>query len=163
MKQRPHKITENGNYPFYSYHSKEYIEYQGCGNVSAEENKRKYSIENKSKKEVVKYKIDGGLLTDVDGKKCDFGFYTEDDVLFLVELKGSDYCQAIEQIINTIEKLVKAPKIKITKINARVVLSRVRPPELRSSGEQKLRRILDSYGKDNDNLKKKDIQMTEFL
>ena len=169
MKQRQHKITDNGNYPFYSYHSKEYIEYQGCGDVSAKENGRKYSIENRSKKEIVKYKIDKGLLTDADGEKCDFGFYTEDDVLILVELKGSDYCKAVDQTIHTIDKLIKEPQIKISKIYARIVLSKVRNPEVRSSNEKKLIRILDSYGKENDNLdkiqnlKRKDIQMTEVL
>ena len=109
------------------------------------------------------------MLTDADGEKCDFGFYTEDDVLILVELKGSDYCKAVDQTIHTIDKLIKEPQIKISKIYARIVLSKVRNPEVRSSNEKKLIRILDSYGKENDNLdkiqnlKRKDIQMTEVL
>lgn len=155
------KITDH----FYTHYNKQYIEYQGCSDVSASECGRKYSIKNKSKKEIVKYKIDGGLINDPNEIKCDYGFYTKGDnnILFLVELKGSDYNHAIEQIINTIKLLVTEPKITVDKINARIVVSKARPPELRSSNEQKLRRILDTYGLDKDNLKKQSIQMTEII
>ncbi len=40
MKQQ-NKITNDSNFPFYQYHDKRCIEYQGCGNVSATENGRK--------------------------------------------------------------------------------------------------------------------------
>ncbi len=163
MKLQQTKITDSDNYPFYQYHDKTCIEYQGCGNVSASESGRKYSIDNKSKKEIVKYKIDGGLINDDNEIKCDYGFYTEDNVLYLVELKGGDYGHAIDQIINTVKKLVKEPKIILSKLNARVVISKARPPELRSSNEQKLKRLLDSYCFDKDNLKKQSQQMTEIL
>jgi len=165
MKQQNqhNKITDSNDYPFYQYHDKKCIEYQGCGNVSASENDRKYIIVNKSKKEVVKYKIDGGLINDEEEIKCDYGFYTEDDVLFLVELKGGNYSHAINQIINTIQLLIKNPKIKISKINARIVASRVSKPEMRSSSEKKLKIILDGYHPNKDNLKKQSIQMTETL
>ncbi len=69
----------------------------------------------------------------------------------------------IEQIANTINKLVKEPAIKVNKINARIVVSKARPPELRSSNEQKLKRVLDSYGLSKDNLKKQSIQMAEVI
>ena len=165
MNQTQNKININGNFPFYIYHEKgnDCVCYQGCGNASAEERGRKYSIENKSKKEIIKYKIDGGLITDDNDIKCDYGFYTEDDLLILVELKGGDYSHAIEQIINTIKLLITIPKIKISSVKARIVVSKIRQPELRSSDEQKLKRILDSFRKDNDNLKKQVAQMTEIL
>ena len=82
-------------YPFFVQYQS-YIENHGCSNQSAQENSRKYLIDNKSKKEIVKYKIDGGLLTDQDALKCDYGFYTEDDFIYFVEHKGSDYSHAID-------------------------------------------------------------------
>ena len=156
--------NENGEpqFPFFDCYQKG-IENHNCGNQSAQENGRKYIIDNKSKKEIVKYKIDGGLLTDQNVLKCDYGFYTENNFLFLVELKGSDYSHAIEQIINTIYLLIEKPQIKVSKINARIIVSKLPSPELRSSNEKKLKRILDSYGKDENNLKKQTRQLTDVL
>jgi hypothetical protein len=149
-------------FPFFNAYQN-YIENHNCGDQSAQECGRKYSIINKSKKEIVKYKIDGGLINNNDEIRCDYGFYTEDKFLFLVELKGRDYSQAIDQIINTISLLIEKPKIKVSKINARIVASKLSSPELRSSNEKKLKRLLDSYCFDKDNLKKQSQQMTEIL
>lgn len=139
------------------------IEYQGFGNSSASENGRKYVIENKSKIKLFKYKIDGGLINDDNEFKCDYGFYTIDDILYLVELKGRDYGHAIDQIINTIQLLLKKPQISVAKVNSRIIVSKISQPELRSSNEKKLKIMLDSYCHDNDNMKKQSIQMTELI
>ncbi|MBR4625560.1 MAG: hypothetical protein IKO56_08525 [Alphaproteobacteria bacterium] len=153
----------NDNEMTFDKHYVNCIEYQGCGNSSASESGRKFVIENRSKIKILKYKIDGGLINDDNEIKCDYGFYTANDVLYLVELKGSDYGHAIDQIINTIKLLLKKPHINVAKVNSRIVVSKITQPELCSSNEKKLKIMLDEYCRDKDNLKKQSIQMTETL
>ena len=65
--------------------------------------------------------------------ECDFGIYTEENVLFLIELKNPErgYEHALEQIINTIELLIKANQISVKELNARIVVKNY--PEIPSS------------------------------
>ena len=79
--------------------------------------------------------------------KCDYGIYTEEGWLFLIELKGKDLEHALDQLNNTISILIKRPNIKVKKLNARVVLSRVSVPRLFTSKENRLKQLLyKSYG-----------------
>lgn len=117
---------------------------------------RKYIAQNIRKKGIVVYQIDGGLLKDATQLKCDYALLTEDNHLYLVELKGSDYPHALEQIIHTIQVL--EPEVNL--LNARVVLSKVRVPGLRVTQEVKLQNLLSRYHGD---LKKKAVELEEKI
>lgn len=121
---------------------------------------RKYSLENDLKKDLVVYRVDGGVIQGNNSDKCDFAIYTEDKWLVLVELKGADYNKAIEQIISTIDQLVKNPKVSVNRVFSRIVLSKVRTPELRTSAETTLKNIMSQY---QGNLKKSTTELKEKL
>ena len=106
----------------------------------------KYVCKNNKRKKVTIYKIDGGIIKSQTVNKCDFALYNNnDDVIYFVELKGSDYDQAIEQIGSTISDLIISNNIKINIINARIVLTKVRTPEINTTKEMKLRLLLNRY------------------
>ena len=106
------------------------------------------------------YWVDGKLIaSDVRSGKCDFAIYTDTGSLYLIELKGADYVHALEQIYDTIVRLI-TPDVNIKVIHARVVLSKVQTPALRSSVETKLTKLLKKYEGD---LQKASVQMQETL
>lgn len=149
-------------FPFYEqYHDSSYIKSHDCRpEVSLKDKRenRKYILVNDSNKEVVVYLVDGGIITTTSEKKCDYAIYTEDDLLILVELKGSDYLKALEQINNTITLLIKNQSIKLSKMHARVVLSRMPTPAIITTEEKKLKDRLKIY---KGNLEKKNILLKE--
>ncbi len=64
---------------------------------------------------------------------------------FFVELKGSDLLKAIDQINSTIDELLK--KLENHLINARIVLTKVRVPNLRNNPNMiKFEKRLRKYG-----------------
>ena len=133
-----------------AYHDATYILRHDCSKeVSLREpgESQTYRFYNKSEKEIVVYKIDGGIISNDGVLKCDHGIYTEDDSLYLIELKGADLNHALDQINSTIDILIKRPSIKVKKLNARIVLSRVSIPRIAASKENKLKQLLHkSYG-----------------
>lgn len=135
---------------FLAYHDAAYILSHNCRKeVSLHEpgESQTYRFHNKSGKEIVVYRIDGGLINNDDVLKCDNGIYIEDDSLYLIELKGADLNHALDQINNTIDILLKRPCIKVKRLNARIVLSRVSIPRITASKENKLKQLLHkSYG-----------------
>ena len=148
------KIKNDIRWPFYSaYHEDRYIEHHGTRrNVSLREKreKSKYILRNDSEKDLVIYRIDGGIITSKETKKCDYGVYTEQDVLYLIELKGTDYSQALDQITSTIDTLLKKPAISVKQLNVRVVLSKYRTPDILLTKEKTLNKLLKTkYGKGN--------------
>lgn len=158
MTQMGQKIKANKKYPFFSaYNNDDYILRHDCGKVvpvREQKEKRTYRMYNPYEKELVVYQIDGGIITDNEVKKCDFGIYTETDCLYLIELKGADLGTALEQINKTIELLIKSKRIVITKLNVRIVLSKARIPDYLSTEEKRLKLLLKkSYG-DGDYIKK---------
>lgn len=145
------KIKPQEKWPFFmAYHNAAYIIRHDCiKEVSLHEpgESQTYRFYNKSGKEIVVYKIDGGLINNDTVLKCDNGIYTEDNSLYLIELKGADLNHALEQIKSTIGILIKRPNIKIKKLNARIVLSKVSIPRITASKENKLKQLLQkSYG-----------------
>lgn len=144
------KIKTGVNWPFFSaYNDKRYIQSHDERKIVVlrePKESREYRLENKSSKEVVVYQIDGGIITSNDVQKCDFGVFTEDNILFLVELKGADYIHALEQIISTVGLLLVRPAIQVVRLNARIVLSKVSVPAIMSSQEKKLLAIVKSKG-----------------
>lgn len=135
---------------FQAYHDSAYICRHDCSKevvLREPGENRTYRLHNKSEKEIVVYKIDGGLINNDDVLKCDNGIYTEDDLLFLIELKGAELNHALDQINSTIDLLIKRPSIKVKRLNARIVLSRVSIPRITASKENKLKQLLHkSYG-----------------
>lgn len=145
------KIKPQKEWPFFlAYHDAAYILRHDCSKeVSLHEpgESQTYRFHNKSGKEIVVYRIDGGLINNDNVLKCDNGIYTEVDSLYLIELKGADLNHALDQINSTIEILIKSSSIKIKKLNARIVLSRVSIPRITASKENKLKQLLHkSYG-----------------
>ena len=148
------KIKVQKEWPFFqAYHDNGYILRHDCSKeVSLREpgENRTYKLHNKFGKEIVVYKVDGGLINDENVLKCDNGIYTENDWLFLIELKGTDLNHALDQINNTIDILLKRSNKKVKKLNARIVLSKVSIPRISTSKENKLKQLLHkSYGGGN--------------
>lgn len=136
------KIKETGDYPFFkAFHDKKYIISHNNKKIVVlrePRESREYRMENIAQKEHVVYKIDGGLIRDNDVLKCDNGIYTEEDVLYLIELKGGNYIHALEQILSTINILLERQQIQVSRLNARIVLSKARVPDIIPSQEKKL-------------------------
>ena len=136
------KIRETDEHPFFrAYHDKSnIISHDDRRIVVLKEPResRQYRMENPTAKELVAYRIDGGLIGSNDVLKCDNGIYTEEDALYLIELKGADYIHALEQLLSTISILLERPQIKVSRLNARIVLSKVRVPDIIPSQEKKL-------------------------
>jgi hypothetical protein len=148
--QHKYKIVADDNFPFFNaYHDTEYIDaHDRRSSISVSEQNMQYTLKNSHKREIVLYKIDNGLITG-DELKCDFGIYTENDILYLVELKSPEreYGHALQQIINTIKILLKSKKISVSQLNARVVLKKY--PALPSVKERKLERsIIETFNCD---------------
>ena len=66
-----------------------------------QKSKSKYVAKNKNGKEACGVRIDGGLITSNDVKKCDYGLCIDDDRFFLIELKGKDLSRACKQLLFT--------------------------------------------------------------
>ena len=145
------KIAKDRSYPFYSrYNLKDYIIQHDCRSHTTLRERgepQEYRINNTKRKEIVIYKIDGGVINNDSVHKCDYGVYTEEDILYLIELKGDDLDLALEQIVSTINILLKTASIPVRRLNARIVLSRVRVPSTLYTKEKKLKNILMSYGR----------------
>lgn len=119
----------------------------------------KYIGKNDNDKRIIVYQIDNGIIKSQSVVKCDYGLYNwDEDIIYLIELKGSDYDQAIEQIISTINLLIT--QCDINRVNARIVLTKVRTPEIGTTKEIKLKKILATC---KGNLKKATTQLTENI
>jgi len=80
-------------------------EYSNNKIIIAEENRRKFILRNNSNLYINKVKVDNCYIT--SGQKCDYLFeIIRDDnieIVFYIELKGSDINHAIEQIESTLK------------------------------------------------------------
>lgn len=104
--------------------------------VCFEENGREYVANNTSTKNLVLYKVDDGLISG-HTRKCDYALgLPDEDIINLVELKGSHLKDAAEQLTQTIYSL--GGKLTGLVVNARAVCSRVQSPDLRSSQVRRL-------------------------
>lgn len=161
-----HKIKVLNKFHFFSqYHCKDYILYHDCRKIVVLKDKKEnstYKLANDSQKELVVYKIDSGIIEDNNIPKCDYGIYSENDTLFLIELKGKDLEHAIDQISCTINTLITQPNITISQVNARIVLSKVSTPDIHTTKEKKLQQLLkNKFG--NGTYKKKSRELEEHL
>lgn len=159
------KIKENDRWPFFTaYRDAAYIMRHDASRTTVlrePKEKREFRLLNESGKEFVVYRVDGGIITQ-DVPKCDYAIYVDDDTLFLIELKGADLNRAIEQIDSAIDLLVKVPRVKVTKLNARIVVSKVSVPAVVASKERRLQQRLHGiYG--GGDYKKQSRQMEERI
>jgi hypothetical protein len=105
-----------------------------------------YRYENKSKDHLSKYRIDGGLIA--SGAKCDYLLLNcEKKKAFFIELKGSDFIHAIEQIDKSIDVL-KSDLPATFSIHARIVCTRANTINLRDTRFLKLERKVKKLGGD---------------
>lgn len=140
------KIQPNNQYPFFAeYHDALYItshDSRPAVVVRDRRHRTQYRLDNDCQKEMVVYHIDGGMIPDNEIQKCDYGIYTEDQLLILVELKGADLLTAINQLASTVSRLFRNSSVKVRRLNARAVLSKVPTPAIGSTEEKKMARIL---------------------
>ena len=108
----------------------------------AQENSREYRLSNPARTRLLKYRVDGHWPQ----KKttCDYAIGLPDKKrIILIELKGKDIRHAAVQILDTIE-YISTKKLDV-EIHARIVLSRVSRPDIRSSDVIRLEKELIKY------------------
>lgn len=148
-------IQANEQWQFYQeYHDSSYIISHDNRNevvlMEPKQRKSRYKLINENNIEIVVYRVDGGIITSQEESKCDFAIYSKQKLLILVELKGGDYKHALEQLLNTIKLLFFKPEVKVQQLNARVVLSKLRVPNIQISEEKQLIKLLKTkYGNGN--------------
>lgn len=148
------KGENSKSYAFYEeYHDSSYIDsHDKRTTVKLKEHGegRIYYLQNDIKKDIVVYKIDDGLIKakEEGDDKCDYGIYTEDELLVLVELKGGNYKKAIKQLTNTINILGLNGTNKIKKLLARTVLSNAKGvPNVTTTDIARLKQIITKYNR----------------
>lgn len=76
-------------------------------NVTCEERKKRYNLENDKAFEIAVYHVDGGIVVnEPNTAKCDYLYVVKDNIqptAIMVELKGRDICHALEQLSNSIK------------------------------------------------------------
>lgn len=75
--------------------------------IVSKENGNEHILYNQSKVPVYQFHIDGGIVKNSIGEKCDFVVETQGfpkSSAYIIELKGSDLNKAISQIVSTIEE-----------------------------------------------------------
>jgi hypothetical protein len=128
--------------------------------TSAKEGAKKFSFLNRSNKNICRVHVDDCLITDKSIKKCDYLFkVNEDQLYYLVELKGTDVDNAIQQIISTYD--IVNEKIKSDAQNFKGVIVSSSVP---SATEQRFRKLQERCFKEK-RLKiiKTHIQHTEKI
>lgn len=108
------------------------------------ENSRKYILKNPNLKVLLHYRIDNGLITSGETKKCDDGIgIPELNRFYLIEFKGHHLRDAAKQFMDTLDFL--EPKLRPCRFEARVILSRVSSPDLDDSNIIALRKRLAKF------------------
>jgi len=119
--------------------------------IVAEENKRKYILQNPSKRKVCKIRIDGCVISSQTKRKCDYLMIVcELEYMYFIELKGKDLISAIEQLTETVKYFQAECREIKGKVFARVVLSKVPMPKSIESDSRvvALRKLLKKLGGD---------------
>ena len=112
--------------------------------MNVEENSRKFVGINSKNKPFTLYRVDGCIM--MEGQKCDFLLLNCSELLaYLIELKGSDLIRAVRQINATLSHLL-GNLTDFKKINARIVLTKVNTPDLKSTELIKLEKRIRQLG-----------------
>ncbi len=91
--------------------------------VVSKENGNSHILHNHAGYSVFQYRVDGGIVKDAAGERCDFIVEVQkpsDRLAYIVELKGSDLNKALSQIKTTINGFRE--KLKGYQILPRVVV-----------------------------------------
>lgn len=111
--------------------------------VALSENQRKYRAHNTNKRKLICYKLDCSSSENL--KRCDYGLVVPTQAtVYFIELKGIDRDRAALQILCTIKEL-KEQLSDLRIINGRIVLSRVKYPNIERSNTKILKRKLLEY------------------
>lgn len=125
---------------------------------------RFYYGENFSAKEILGFKVDQGLIND-ENNRCDYSLIVQNDVCFLIELKGRDVSHAAEQILFTQDVFEK--KYGIKKFVARIVCSKAKTAELNTNVYKKMDKLMKSlnlnYGISYKPVETKINKLTEII
>jgi len=97
----------------------------------------RFILENPCQRRLIHYRVDNCCLKT---KACDDLVLIGEVHAYLVERKGSDLAEAIRQIEATLQCL--GPMLGGRKLHARIVLNRVRTPDINSTQEIELKRRL---------------------
>lgn len=119
----------------------EYIKYRNQEKVlTFSEKDRSYRGLNPDTKEILGFKVDKGFINNDENVRCDYSLIVQNDVCFLIELKGCDVSHAAEQIMSTQKVFEKNYDVK--KFVARIVCSKARTAELNSNAFKKMDRFM---------------------
>lgn len=122
-------------------------------------NPQEYRLENNSQKFFCLVKVDGCLDNSQTTHKCDFLLLQcEDKKAYFVELKGAKLDDAMKQIKDSIEKLKN--NLNGFSYNARIVLSKQRTPDVKSSDLIKFEKYIRQLGGD---VKRGNIVLNETI
>ncbi|WP_271254159.1 hypothetical protein [Pseudanabaena sp. Chao 1811] len=116
-----------------------------------EENKRKYILQNPSKKKVCKIRIDDCVISSQTRRKCDYLMIVcELEYMYFIELKGKDLISAVEQLTETVKYFQSECHEIKGRVFARAVLSKVPMPKSIESDSRvvALRKLLKKLGGD---------------
>lgn len=105
-----------------------------------------YIAENIFKKNVLGFRVDNGLIISAEIRKCDYAFIVDNDLCYLVELKGHGINEACKQISKTIEYF--ASKFKMQKFVGRIVVSHFNTQKTNDENYRKTTKDLKNYKKD---------------
>lgn len=75
------------------------------------ENGRSLIIENPGRRDIEIGRVDGCIIND-SRKRCDYFMKYDDNIIYLIELKGTDYKNAVSQILETAEYFYGLRKCK---------------------------------------------------
>ncbi len=107
--------------------------------VVFEEHAKVYRAKNPSRRRILRYRVDGQMVT--GGERCDFLMgVPEFNSVYLIELKGANLKKAASQILATLSAL-EGP-ISPYRQYARIVLSRVQRPAVVPAIVMKLQKRL---------------------
>lgn len=103
---------------------------------------RKYEAVNPQEKPVLKIHVDGDLIT--TGERCDFALdVTDENKLYLVELKGCDKAHAYEQLLATM-KFLNDNGLKRA-FYPRIIVSKDSAPKIKSTAQKKLEKLVSCH------------------
>ena len=97
------------------------------------EHGRKFTLRNNHRECIAEVKVDKGMVPQsAQEPRADYMLIRcLHNIVYIIELKGSDVAKACEQIFSTINKL--SDLLRATQIEARIVCSRAPTPDLRST------------------------------
>jgi len=128
--------------------------------TAASEKGKTFRFDNSHDKTVCRVRVDGCLIISTATKKCDYLFHVlEDAGYYLVELKGTDVEQAVEQILQTFEQVNARIKAKPQQYTGVIVSSSVP-----AGTQQRFRKLQDKiFGQRHIRLKKTHFQHVEVI